>query len=142
MSNVASLQKAAGATEAQIKSLKDAAEQFGATTQFSMSECADALGYMALAGWDAEKSISALPGVLNLSAASGMGLPSAYDGGIWTMNNKFYGFPYIRSSGIAPPYQGGFSDLYLGAKNVKNLHLGRMPVKRVYRGKELVFEKE
>jgi len=79
MSNVASLQYAAGATEAQIKSLKDAAEQFGATTQFSMSECADALGYMALAGWDAEKSISALPGVLNLSAASGMGLAQASD---------------------------------------------------------------
>jgi len=77
MSNVASLQKAAGATEAQIKSLKDAAEQFGATTQFTMAECADALGYMALAGWDAEKSISALPGVLNLSAASGMGLAQA-----------------------------------------------------------------
>ena len=79
MSNVASLQKAAGATEAQIASLKDAAEQFGATTQFTMAECADALGYMALAGWDAEKSISALPGVLNLSAASGMGLAQASD---------------------------------------------------------------
>lgn len=79
MSNVTSLQKAAGATEAQIASLKDAAEQFGATTQFTMAECADALGYMALAGWDAEKSISALPGVLNLSAASGMGLAQASD---------------------------------------------------------------
>lgn len=79
MSNVASLQKAAGATEAQIASLKDAAEQFGATTQFTMAECADALGFMALAGWDAEKSISALPGVLNLSAASGMGLAQASD---------------------------------------------------------------
>lgn len=64
-----------------------------------------------------------------------------YDGSVWTMDSNFWGFPYIKNSGVAPPYQRGFSDLYLGAKNVKNSHLGRMPVKRVYRGKELVFEK-
>ena len=44
-----------------------------------MSESADALGYMALAGWDAEQSISALPGVLDLAAASEMGLAEASD---------------------------------------------------------------
>ena len=69
------------------------------------------------------------------------GIAPEYDGEFWTMDGNFYGFPYIKNSGVAPPYQRGFSDLYLGAKNVKNLHLGRMPVKRVYRGKELVFEK-
>ena len=70
------------------------------------------------------------------------GVAPEYDGGFWTMDGNFYGFPYIKNSGVAPPYQRGFSDLYLGAKNVKNLHFGRMPVKRVYRGIELVFEKE
>ena len=44
-----------------------------------MSESADALGYMALAGWNTEQSISALPGVLDLAAASEMGLAEASD---------------------------------------------------------------
>ena len=44
-----------------------------------MSEAADALGYMALAGWNASQSASALPGVLNLAAASGMELADASD---------------------------------------------------------------
>ena len=79
MSNVTALQKAAGATEEEIASLKKVAEDYGASTQFTMAECADALGYMALAGWDAEQSASALPGVLSLSAASGMDLASASD---------------------------------------------------------------
>ena len=51
----------------------------GATTIFSASECADALGYMALAGWDANESAAGLPGVLNLAAASGMELAEASD---------------------------------------------------------------
>ena len=44
-----------------------------------MSEAADALGFMALAGWDSKQSMSALPGVLDLAAASGMGLADASD---------------------------------------------------------------
>ncbi|MDE6004735.1 MAG: phage tail tape measure protein [Oscillospiraceae bacterium] len=79
MSNVTALQKAAGATEEEIASLKKVAEDYGASTQFTMAECADALGYMALASWNAEQSASALPGVLSLSAASGMNLASASD---------------------------------------------------------------
>ena len=79
MSNVTALQQAAGASAEDIASLKKVAEDYGASTQFTMAECADALGYMALAGWDAEQSASALPGVLSLSAASGMDLASASD---------------------------------------------------------------
>ena len=44
-----------------------------------MSQCADALSYMALAGWKTQESIDALPGVLNLAAASGMDLANASD---------------------------------------------------------------
>lgn len=44
-----------------------------------MSEAADALGYMALAGWDTQQSMNGLPGVLNLAASSGMGLAEASD---------------------------------------------------------------
>ncbi|MDE6005485.1 MAG: phage tail tape measure protein [Oscillospiraceae bacterium] len=79
MSNVTALQQAAGASAEDIASLKKVAEDYGASTQYTMAECADALGYMALAGWDAEQSANALPGVLSLSAASGMDLANAAD---------------------------------------------------------------
>lgn len=68
-----------GATQQEMNQLRDAAMQYGATTQFSATECSDALGYMALAGWDANQSVSALPGVLNMAAASGMDLAQASD---------------------------------------------------------------
>ena len=77
MSNVAAL---SGATEEDLKLLSDTAKEFGSTTQFSASEAADALSYMALAGWDAQTSCSALGGVLDLAASSpGMDLASASD---------------------------------------------------------------
>ena len=68
-----------GATKSEMTQLSNAAKEYGASTQFSATECSDALGYMALAGWDANQSISALPGVLNMAAASGMDLAQASD---------------------------------------------------------------
>lgn len=76
MSNVAAL---SGATGDDLSLLEDTAREYGATTQFSASEAADALGYMALAGWDAQQSSSALGGVLSLAAAGGMDLAEASD---------------------------------------------------------------
>lgn len=76
MSNVAAL---SGATGDELKLLRDTAKEFGSTTQFSASQSADALGYMALAGWDANQSVDALGGVLNLAASSGMELAHASD---------------------------------------------------------------
>ena len=76
MDNVAAL---SGATGDDLKALEDIAKEMGATTQFSASECADALGYMALAGWKTKESTKALPGVLDLAAASGMQLAEASD---------------------------------------------------------------
>jgi TP901 family phage tail tape measure protein len=76
MSNVASL---SGATAEELELLKETAKEYGSTTQFSASEAADALGYMALAGWDAKTSAEALGGVLDLAAASGMDLAAASD---------------------------------------------------------------
>ena len=49
----------------------------GATTKFSASEAADAMGYMALAGWDDAQVIAGIPGVLNLAAAANMDLAKA-----------------------------------------------------------------
>lgn len=68
-----------GATGKDLELLENTAKEFGATTVFSASESAQALKYMALAGWDAEKSASALGGVLDLAAASGMDLAQASD---------------------------------------------------------------
>lgn len=59
--------------------LRDFAQQMGASTAFSASEAADALNYMALAGYDAETSMSMLPNVLNLAAAGGIELARASD---------------------------------------------------------------
>lgn len=61
------------------KILENAAKQSGETTKFSASEAAEALNYLALAGYDAEKSAETLPKVLNLAAAGGLDLASASD---------------------------------------------------------------
>lgn len=76
MSNVAAI---SGATGADLEALSVAAKEMGAATQFSATEAANALSYMALAGWDAQQSIDALPGVLDLAASSGMELAAASD---------------------------------------------------------------
>lgn len=59
--------------------LRSFAMEMGATTAFSATEASQALNYMALAGYDAETSMSMLPSVLNLAAAGGIDLASASD---------------------------------------------------------------
>ena len=76
MSEVAAI---SGATADEMSLLEETAREFGEKTVFSASEAAQALKYMALAGWDANTSAKALGGVLNLAAASGMGLAEASD---------------------------------------------------------------
>lgn len=68
-----------GATESEYERLREAAKEAGKTTAFSASEAADALGFMALAGWNTNQSITALPAVLNLAAAAEMDLGAASD---------------------------------------------------------------
>lgn len=75
-----------GMTEAEIKNgsksfkmLEKAAKKAGSTTQFSATESAEALNYLALAGYDAETAVKTLPKVLNLAAAGGMDLGYASD---------------------------------------------------------------
>lgn len=68
-----------GTTADQITELRDFAQEMGASTQFSATQAAEALNYMALAGYDAETSMEMLPNVLNLAAAGGMELARASD---------------------------------------------------------------
>lgn len=78
-STMSEVQAISGASGEELETLEACAREYGATTVFSASESAEALKYMALAGWDVEQSTSALGGVLNLAAASGMDLGAASD---------------------------------------------------------------
>lgn len=59
--------------------LRNLAKQMGSETAFSASECADAMNYLALAGYDTQEIYDTLPTVLNLAAAGGIDLASASD---------------------------------------------------------------
>ena len=65
--------------EEAFNKLSQAAKDAGASTRFSASESAEALNYLALAGYDTEQAIGALPGVLTLAAAGDMDLARASD---------------------------------------------------------------
>lgn len=68
-----------GVTVDEIQNLRDFAQEMGANTVFSATQAAEALNYMALAGYDADKSMAMLPTVLNLAAAGGFDLARASD---------------------------------------------------------------
>ena len=68
-----------GKTVDEIQDLRDFAQEMGSKTAFSATEAAEALNYMALAGYDANKSMEMLPNVLSLAAAGEMDLARASD---------------------------------------------------------------
>ncbi len=76
MSQVAAI---SGATGNDLERLRDLAKDLGATTRYSASEAADAMTYLALAGYDTNQILEATPGMLNLAAAAGMDLSTAAD---------------------------------------------------------------
>ena len=68
-----------GATEEQFTSLGLQAKELGATTQFSASQAADAMGFLAQAGFNADEVMGAMPGTLNLAAAAQIDLATSAD---------------------------------------------------------------
>lgn len=78
-SAMSSVAATAGATDEEYAKLKAAAMEMGRTTSKTATESANALEYMALAGWDVDTSIQALPSVLKMSEASGMDLARCSD---------------------------------------------------------------
>ena len=76
MANTAGI---AGATESEYEKLSKAAREAGKATTFTASEAADALGYMALAGWNVETSTKALTPVLKLAEATQADLATTSD---------------------------------------------------------------
>ena len=68
-----------GATEEQFISLREQAKELGATTQFSASEAAAGMGFLAQAGFEANEILSAMPGTLQLASAAQLELGEAAD---------------------------------------------------------------
>lgn len=68
-----------GTTVDQIQNLQEFAQEMGATTAFSANQAAEALNFMALAGYSSEQAMQALPNVLNLAAAGSIDLARASD---------------------------------------------------------------
>ncbi|MDS3866851.1 phage tail tape measure protein [Staphylococcus hominis] len=68
-----------GATGGEFQQLRDKALEMGAKTKFSASESAEALNYMALAGWDTKDMLGGIDGVMQLAAASGEDLGAVSD---------------------------------------------------------------
>ncbi|QVJ00322.1 phage tail tape measure protein [Nocardiopsis eucommiae] len=68
-----------GATGEDFDALTALARELGETTRYSASEAADAMGFLAMAGFDTEQILSALPGTLNLAAAGAIELGEAAD---------------------------------------------------------------
>ncbi len=68
-----------GATGKDLEKLKDKAKEMGATTKFSATESAEALKYMAMAGWKTADMTEGLAGIMNLAAASGEDLATTSD---------------------------------------------------------------
>lgn len=68
-----------GATGADFDMLRNKAKELGATTSFSASQAADGMSFLAMAGFEANEIVSAMPGVLNLAAAGNMDLATSAD---------------------------------------------------------------
>lgn len=75
-----------GATEAEMESLRDQAIQLGADTSFSASEAAEGMENLASAGFSAQEIMAAMPGLLDLAAASGASLADASSYAATTLN--------------------------------------------------------
>ena len=113
MSKVSAL---SGATGKDLTMLSNRAKEMGAKTKFSASEAADAMGYMALAGWDAKQMYAALPGVMNLAAASGEDLANVSD--ILTDN--------ISAFGLSAKDSNEFADVLAATMSKSNTTVGML----------------
>ena len=68
-----------GATAEDMELLRDKAKEMGSSTKFTASEAADAMNYMAMAGWKTEDMLGGIDGIMNLAAASGSDLATTSD---------------------------------------------------------------
>lgn len=113
MSKVAAV---SGATGADFDALRDKAREMGAKTKFSASEAAEAMNYMAMAGWKTEDMLSGIEGVMNLAAASGEDLATTSD--IVT--------DALTAFGLTAADSGHFADILAAASSNANTNVSMM----------------
>lgn len=113
MSNVEAL---SGASAEEMAELSDLAKELGATTKFTAQEASDAMGYMAMAGWDANDMLQGMDGVLQLAAASGEDLAMVSD--IVTDN--------LTAFGLTAADTARFSDVLAAAATNSNTNVSIM----------------
>lgn len=113
MSNVEAL---SGSTTQEMAELTAAAKELGATTKFTAQQSADAMGYMAMAGWDAQQMMAGMDGVINLAAAAGEDLAQVSD--IVTDN--------LTAFGLTAADTAHFSDVLAAAATNSNTSVSIM----------------
>ena len=113
MSKVAAV---SGATGSNFDSLRDKAREMGAKTKFSATEAADAMNYMAMAGWKTEDMLSGIEGVMYLAAASGEDLATTSD--IVT--------DALTAFGLTAADSGHFADVLAAASSNANTNVSMM----------------
>jgi len=113
MSKVAAV---SGATGEDFDKLKAKAREMGSKTKFSASEAAEAMNYMAMAGWKTEDMLSGIEGVMNLAAASGEDLAITSD--IVT--------DALTAFGLSAQDSGHFADILAAASSNANTNVSMM----------------
>ncbi|PAV29252.1 phage tail tape measure protein [Virgibacillus profundi] len=115
-SSMKRVQAVSNASEEDMKRLEAAAREAGSTTVFSASESAAALQYMAMAGFDVEQQITALPAILNTAAAAQIDLGTSSD----IVTNIMSGF------GIAAEDVEGAVDVLVKTSNTANTDIPKL----------------
>ena len=113
MSKVAAV---SGATGSDLEALRDKAREMGEKTKFSASEAAEAMNYMAMAGWKTEDMLSGIEGIMNLAAASGEDLATTSD--IVT--------DALTAFGLTAQDSGHFADILAAASSNANTNVSMM----------------
>lgn len=105
-----------GATGDDLQALRDKAREMGAKTKFSASEAADAMNYMAMAGWKTGDMLEGIEGIMNLAAASGEDLATTSD--IVT--------DALTAFGLTAADSGHFADVLAAASSNANTNVSMM----------------
>ena len=115
-SAMARVSAVSGATGSDLDALSEKAREMGSKTKFSASEAADAMNYMAMAGWKTEDMLSGIEGVMNLAAASGEDLATTSD--IVT--------DALTAFGLSAKDSGHFADVLAAASSNANTNVSMM----------------
>ena len=115
-SSMSQVSAISGATGEDFDALRAKAREMGAKTKFSASEAADAMTYMAMAGWKTEDMLDGIEGIMNLAAASGEDLASTSD--IVT--------DALTAFGLTAKDSGHFADILAATSSNANTNVAMM----------------